>query len=111
MSLILNIDCSVETASVCLAENGELLHTISSSQQKDHAAFLHNAINDISKKTSIELKSLSAIAVANGPGSYTGLRVAMSSAKGLCYALNVPFITISTLDIMADAAINADDQK
>jgi tRNA threonylcarbamoyladenosine biosynthesis protein TsaB len=107
MSIILNIDCSTETASVCVAENGTVLHSISNSHQKDHAAFLHNAIHDILKKSLLELRSLAAIAVASGPGSYTGLRVAMASAKGLCYALEKPFITVGSLNILANAAILA----
>lgn len=107
MSLILNIDCSTETASVCLAEKGIELCAVVNEKQKDHAAFLHNAINDICKQTAIELTSIAAIAVAKGPGSYTGLRVAMASAKGLCYALKKPFITVSSLEVMANAAINS----
>ena len=107
MSLILNIDTSTETASVCIAEDGGVLTSISNPHQKDHAAFLHNAINDIIKKNSLKLSSLSAIAVTKGPGSYTGLRVGMASAKGLCYALNKPLITIGSLEVMANAVIEA----
>ncbi|MFT3910085.1 MAG: tRNA (adenosine(37)-N6)-threonylcarbamoyltransferase complex dimerization subunit type 1 TsaB [Ferruginibacter sp.] len=111
MSLILNIDASVETATVSLAENGNVLFTIKNQDQKDHAAFLHNAINDIIKKSSYKLKQLSAIAVINGPGSYTGLRVAMASAKGLCYALNKPFITLDSLSVMANAVIGLQETE
>jgi tRNA threonylcarbamoyladenosine biosynthesis protein TsaB len=105
MSLILNIDTSTETASVCIARDGIVLASISNPQQKDHAAFLHNAINDIIQKNSLKLNSLSAIAVINGPGSYTGLRVGMASAKGLCYALKMPLITVGSLEVLANAAI------
>src|SRR3954463_8376101 len=109
MSFILNIDTSIESAAVCIAENGTELHTISNSTKKDHATFLHNAIKNIIEITSIGLQSLDAIAVANGPGSYTGLRVGMASAKGLCYALNKPLITLGTLNILTKGVI--DDKK
>src|SRR3954463_10682013 len=105
MSFILNIDTSIESAAVCIAENGTELHTISNSTKKDHATFLHNAIKNIIEITSIGLQSLDAIAVANGPGSYTGLRVGLATAKGLCYALNKPLILLNTLEVMAHAAI------
>ncbi|MEO8770446.1 MAG: tRNA (adenosine(37)-N6)-threonylcarbamoyltransferase complex dimerization subunit type 1 TsaB [Ferruginibacter sp.] len=111
MSLILNIDTSTETANVCIAEDGKLLASISNPHQKDHAAFLHNAINDIIQKSSLKLNSLSAIAVTNGPGSYTGLRVGMASAKGLCYALNKPLITVGSLEVMAKTVIAAAPQN
>lgn len=109
MSLILNIDTSTESASVSIASDGELLYSLINENQKDHAGFLHSAINIVMEKASAALSSLSAIAVVHGPGSYTGLRVGMASAKGLCYALNKPFITIGTLDMMANAAVNSDE--
>lgn len=111
MSLILNIDCSGGIASVSIAENGIVLDAVTNHDQKDHAAFLHHAIENITKKKSIELKSLAAIAVTSGPGSYTGLRVGMATAKGLCYALSKPFITIGTLNAMAQAVISNKKDK
>lgn len=109
MSMILNIDTSSESASVSIASDGELLYSLVNENQKDHAGFLHQAIKMVMEMASAALSSLSAIAVVHGPGSYTGLRVGMASAKGLCYALNKPFITIGTLDMMANAAINSDE--
>jgi len=94
MSLILNIDTSSETAFVCLSENGVVKYTLKNENQKDHAGFLHIAIKQLMEASSFSLNNLDAIAVANGPGSYTGLRVGMATAKGLCYALNKPFITL-----------------
>lgn len=110
MILILNIDTSSETASVCIAENGFDLEYIINPHQKDHAAFLHNAIKKVCQKAGTELKSFNAIAVANGPGSYTGLRVGLAAAKGLCYALKIPLITVGTLNIMASAVITEKDK-
>jgi tRNA threonylcarbamoyladenosine biosynthesis protein TsaB len=97
MSLILNIDTATETAQVSFASNEKLLLSLSNELQKDHASFLQVAIQ--------QLNDVDAIAVTAGPGSYTGIRVGMSSAKGLCYALNKPLIAINTLEVLTTAAI------
>ena len=101
MSLLLNIDCSLEKAFVCIAKNGAPLRSRFCETQKQHAGFIHEAIQELLKDVQLELSDISAIAVAEGPGSYTGLRVGMSSAIGLCYALQKPFIRISTLQMIA----------
>lgn len=104
MSLILNIDTAVQTASICLSEKDTILGLVVNPSQKDHAAWLQVAIKVLLEEKHIDLRQLEAIAVSSGPGSYTGLRVAMASAKGLCYALKIPLITINTLKIMANSA-------
>ena len=106
MALILNIDTAVDTASVCLAKDGKGLSLEKNEKQKDHAAWLHLAIKEIFEKNNLELKIVDAIAVTVGPGSYTGLRIGMAAAKGICYALNKPLITLNTLLVMANAAKN-----
>jgi len=106
MAIILNIDTSIETASVSIAKDGALIACIRNTIQKEHAAFLHLAVKDLLIRSSLQLKEIDAIATTKGPGSYTGLRVGMASAKGLCYALDKPFITIGTLNAIAMAAIN-----
>jgi len=103
MSLILNIDTSLSTASVCLAKDGEPMRMLKNPDQKDHAAWLHPAINELFRETGILPNELNAIAVSIGPGSYTGLRVGLASAKGFCFALNIPLITINTLTLLAYA--------
>ena len=103
MALILNIDTSVETASVCLAKDGDVLMLEKNDQQHDHAAWLHVAIKKIMQGTNLPLTSLNAVAVTIGPGSYTGLRVGLSAAKGFCFALQKPLIAINTLLVMANA--------
>lgn len=107
MSLIVHIDTSLENAFVCLANNGVIVKTVTNSVQKEHASFVHEAIQEMVQSQLFKWSDVSAIAVTEGPGSYTGLRVGMSSAKGLCYALNLPLITISTLDMMAADLIDA----
>jgi len=101
VSLILNIDCAIQSSSVCLANNEIPLSISINPSQKDTAAWLHIAINELIKEEKFCLEQLDAIAVTEGPGSYTGLRVGMATAKGLCYALNKPLITINTLYLMA----------
>jgi len=108
VSLILNIDTAVQTSSVCLANDEKILGTKINPEQKDSAAWLHVAIKELLEEQKVLLKDVKAIAISEGPGSYTGLRVGMSAAKGLCYALNIPLIGISTLQMMASAAINLD---
>lgn len=103
--LILHIDTATEFASICLTKGDTVLGMRSCQDQKQHGAFVQPAIQELMQETGFELIQLDAIAVAEGPGSYTGLRVAMASAKGLCYALNKPLIAINTLKIMAQAAL------
>jgi len=110
MSIILNIDTSIETASVSIAREGNILISVKNAVQKDHAGFLHVAIKELLANSLIDLKQLDAIAVTKGPGSYTGLRVGMATAKGLAYALNKPLICIGTLDMLAQAAIQLPGQ-
>lgn len=106
MSLILNIDTALDTASVCLAKDDELLHMAVNENQKDHAMWLHTAVTDILQKSGHTANELQAVAVSIGPGSYTGLRVGLASAKGFCYALNIPLIAVSTLKMIAFATKN-----
>ncbi len=105
MSLILNIDTTLENAQISFAENGLVLSALTNNTQKDHASFLQYAIQLLIKSTGIDLKTIDAVAVAAGPGSYTGLRVGMASAKGLCYALKKPLIALSTLEILTVSAL------
>ncbi len=110
MSLILNIDTATSFASVCLAENGRSLGIISNHEQMQHASFLQPAIDELLKITGKKISDLEAIAVTIGPGSYTGLRVGLASAKGICYAMKIPLITESTLKVMA-AAVNTTEAE
>lgn len=103
MSFILNIDTAVDVASVCLAKDGNALQTLINENTKDHASWLHPAIAEIIAKDKVLIEDIDAIAVTIGPGSYTGLRVGLATAKGICYAMNIPLITIGTLEMMANA--------
>lgn len=105
MPLILNIDTATEYAGICLSYNGNCIGKEEHFDQKNHASFLQPAIHQILEKTGKQFKELDAIAVTGGPGSYTGIRVGMSSAKGLCFALNKPLLVINTLMVIAQAAL------
>jgi len=104
MAIILNIDTAVESASVCLAKDAKTLQFAVNNNQKDHASWLHLAIQKVIADAGWSIKDIEAVAVTIGPGSYTGLRVGLSAAKGLCFALNIPLIAINTLEMMANAA-------
>jgi tRNA threonylcarbamoyladenosine biosynthesis protein TsaB len=105
MALILNIDTALEIASVMLAEDGKPLSHLYNDKQQDHAVWVHVAIEEICKTANRSLANIDAVAVSNGPGSYTGLRVGLSTAKGLCYALHKPLIAVPTLEIIAAGII------
>jgi tRNA threonylcarbamoyladenosine biosynthesis protein TsaB len=104
VSFILNIDTAVVTASVCLAEGSIPVQELINPEQRDSAAWLHTAIEQVMSASGITFQQLDAIAVSAGPGSYTGLRVGLSAAKGLCYALKKPLLLINTLQMMSVAA-------
>lgn len=107
MSLILHIDTASETAQACISNDGIVLHMLLNNEQKNHASFLEPAIKKIAELSGIMLSELDAVAVTEGPGSYTGLRIGMATAKGLCYALNKPLIMVNSLEIMAQEAITS----
>jgi tRNA threonylcarbamoyladenosine biosynthesis protein TsaB len=106
MALILNIDTALDNAYVSLAESEKGLRYAINETTKDHAAWIQPAINKLIKESGCRIADLKAIGVSIGPGSYTGLRIGLSTAKGLCFALKIPLITINTLEIMAFSAIN-----
>lgn len=110
MSIILNLDTAVQSASLCIAENGNSIGLKTNASQKDQAGWIHQALAELIESLGLNLNKLDAIAVSAGPGSYTGLRVGMATAKGLCYALKKPLITINTLKMMANAALPASTQ-
>lgn len=105
MALLLCIDTSTTHASVALARDAVVLGIKTNQNQKDHGSFLQPAIKELILEAGFVLTDLEAIAVTSGPGSYTGLRVGFASAKGLCYALNLPLITIPTTVVMSSAAL------
>lgn len=103
---ILNIETATKNCSVSLAKNGiTILCKEIANQGYSHAELLHVFIEEIIKESGVSIQDVNAIAVSKGPGSYTGLRIGVSSAKGLCYALGVPLIAIDTLQILASQLV------
>ena len=102
MGYILNIETATKNCSVALAKEGKTIICKEIAEEGySHAERLHVFIEAIIKEAGIALKDLSAIAVSQGPGSYTGLRIGVSAAKGLCYALDIPLIAVDTLQALA----------
>ncbi len=104
MALILNIETSTEVCSVSLAKNGHLLSKKESNEGFNHSKILTVFIEELFKENHIQPKKLDAVAVSKGPGSYTGLRIGVSVAKGLCYGLNIPLISVCSLEILGGYA-------
>jgi len=102
MALILNIETATKNCSVALSKAGKILAIKELSEQNfSHAEKLHVFIEELFLETNLKLQDLNAVAVSQGPGSYTGLRIGISAAKGLCYALSIPLIALDTLEILA----------
>ena len=102
MSYILNIESSTTNCSISLSLNGKVISLKEKNDEKySHSTELHSFIEEVLKESNLKITQLSAIAVSKGPGSYTGLRIGIAAAKGLCYALEIPLISISTLLVLA----------
>jgi len=104
MANILHIETATQVCSVALTFNGTVSQIRESREKNSHSAIITVFIEDILKSAGMHFSGLDAIAVSKGPGSYTGLRIGVSTAKGICYALEKPLIAISTLQSMAAGA-------
>ena len=102
MVYILSLETATTNCSVSLSKDGETLHLKEDyGNGYSHAEKLHGYIDEVLKLENIKASQLTAIAVSKGPGSYTGLRIGVSAAKGLCFALSIPLISIDTLEALA----------
>ncbi|WP_017734105.1 tRNA (adenosine(37)-N6)-threonylcarbamoyltransferase complex dimerization subunit type 1 TsaB [Nafulsella turpanensis] len=101
MSLLLSIDSATKVCSVALHQDGSLLASQHLHIDKSHSGLLTVLIDHLLQYAGYKMADLSAVAVSEGPGSYTGLRIGASTAKGLCFALDIPLVTINTLEAMA----------
>lgn len=101
MSLILNIDTSTSVCSVALAKAGEVIALKESNEGLNHSVLLGTYIDEILKENQMDVHQLDAVAISMGPGSYTGLRIGVSMAKGLCYGAGKPLIAVPTLQALA----------
>ena len=104
--MILCLETSTAVCSVALVRNGKLISLRESLDGQNHAEKITLFIDEVMKEADISYQELDAIAVSKGPGSYTGLRIGVSTAKGLCYAMEKPLIAIDTLSAMANGFIS-----
>lgn len=105
MALILNIETSTDVCSVALARDGAVTHSRESLTGQNHAMLVTVYINELLEESNLTMEQIDAVAVSGGPGSYTGLRIGVSVAKGICYASHLPLIAISSLEAMAHFVI------
>ncbi|NPA44446.1 MAG: tRNA (adenosine(37)-N6)-threonylcarbamoyltransferase complex dimerization subunit type 1 TsaB, partial [Chlorobi bacterium] len=101
MALILNIETSTTICSVSIAKDGKKIIGKESNEKNAHSKILTVFIEDIFNEVNLKVKDIDAVAVSKGPGSYTGLRIGVSAAKGIAYGANKPLISVSTLQNMA----------
>ena len=101
MAYILAIETSTEICSIALGKDAQCLALVENDKENSHAEKILLYVDEVLQQANISLSELSAVCISEGPGSYTGLRIGTSSAKGLCYALNIPLIAVSTLQSMA----------
>ncbi len=111
MATILNIETSTEVCSVTIAKEGELLFKKESQEGLNHSKLLTVFIENLFTENSFQLNHLDAVAVSKGPGSYTGLRIGVSVAKGLCYGLDIPLIAVNSLEILGVSAAENSSEK
>ncbi|WP_445955263.1 tRNA (adenosine(37)-N6)-threonylcarbamoyltransferase complex dimerization subunit type 1 TsaB [Yeosuana sp.] len=102
MAIILNLETATTNCSVSISKDGKTL-SLKEDHDKNysHAERLHIYIDKVIKEAGIDIHELDAIAISKGPGSYTGLRIGVSAAKGLCFALDKPLISVSTLEALS----------
>ena len=105
MSLILCIETGTDVCSVGIAKDGELLSLRESDEGRDHARKVGVFVDELLRETGIAPDELDAVAVGKGPGSYTGLRIGVSFAKGLCYGVRKPLVAVGSLDALAEVAL------
>ena len=103
--IILHIETSTNICSIAVSENGQCLFSKFDSEGMNHAALLSVFIAEAMEFLKLSSKKLEAVAVSSGPGSYTGLRIGVSTAKGLCYGLDIPLIAVSTLEVLTANAL------
>lgn len=106
---ILLLESSTDTLSVALCRDGRIAAAREKAATRDHAALLLTFVDEVMRESGLRPTEIDAVAVSKGPGSYTGLRIGVSSAKGLCYALDKPLIAISPLQALAVEAARSFD--
>ena len=110
MPLILSLETATTNCSVALASDGKVVASRSINSGYSHSEKINVFIEEVIAQAGVTLKDLQAVAVSSGPGSYTGLRIGISTAKGLCYALDIPLIAVTTLDAVAQVLTSGSEE-
>lgn len=108
MAYYILIHTSLDEAFVAISQDDRILGVMKNAVARNHGAFLHDAMQALMSQHHLPFSAIAAIGVTNGPGSYTGIRVGLSAAKGLAYALNIPMVPVNTLEAIAATAIRDD---
>ncbi len=106
MSIIVSIETATRAGSVAVHDGGKLVGLQQYDIEKSHSSLLHTMVQQVLENSNLTASAIDAIAISAGPGSYTGLRIGVSTAKGLCYALDKPLIAVNTLKAMAQQVAN-----
>ena len=101
MAVILSLETSTDVCSVALHDRNRLLASEEVHEPQSHGSQLGPMVDRVVRSAFLKLKDIRAVAISHGPGSYTGLRIGTSTAKGLCYALEIPLISVGTLELLA----------
>ena len=111
MPTILSIETATQVCSVAIHSEGKLKEKRDLNEERSHSSKLAPMIKEIMENTGVALEELDAVAVSGGPGSYTGLRIGTSTAKGLCFSLDIPLIAVDTLHAMAHSVIRSGQES
>lgn len=111
MAIILSLETATDVCSAALHDHGTLLSQAETHEPQSHGAQLAVMIDQVIRKANLEFKEINAVAITEGPGSYTGLRIGTSTAKGLCFALDIPLIAIGSLELLAFQAMDYNKSK
>ena len=101
MIWMLHIHTTLPKAIVAISCDGQLMHFLSNEEQREHSAFLHEGIDQLLKMANLKPGNIKTVGITSGPGSYSGIRVGLSAAKGFCYALKIPLVTFNTLEALS----------
>lgn len=111
MGFILHIDTSTDTGVVAISNEGQLIGYRLNEESRNHAGTLSNMIKDLMTSLQVSFNQLGAVDICGGPGSYTGLRIGMATAKGICYALDIPLIADNRITLLCHQAFLGNRDK
>lgn len=111
MPVLLNIETSTDICSVCISQNGEVLSIKETERSYSHSEVIAVFIEECVKAAGLEMNDLEGVSVSRGPGSYTALRIGTSTAKGICFALSIPLISVGTLKALSQSVLHKAEEN